>query len=139
VRIGPRRKPKARGACRHLDVGRQHRKALHHVGEAALGRERERHDHEVEAFAAARRDEVVEAAETRISAHLARRAPVSPIVEDAGDADDRVGIGFELGDEFFGHRAGAVDDGALIETAGARCASHVPAGDQPLGEECGCA
>ncbi len=98
ARIGAGGESQLRGACRHLDVGRQDRKPARDIRKAFFCRERQRHDDEIDVLRAAHGDEIVEAAKAGIAGDLPRSACVAAIVENAGDAHDRVGVGFEVGD-----------------------------------------
>ena len=63
VGIGARAEAQLVGVRREADVDRQHPELLEHLQDAALGRDRQREDHEVDARAAGEFDEVVDRAE----------------------------------------------------------------------------
>ena len=126
VGIGARAEAQLVGVRREADVDRQHPELLQHLQDAALGRDRQREDHEIDAGAAREFDEIVDACRAcGRPAHDGRRAVVAAVVEHADDAD--VGVALRARARVISaspRLAAADDDGAAVEPALAGPAPH---------------
>jgi hypothetical protein len=76
------------------DIDRQDPELLQHLQDAALGRDRQCEDHEIDARLARELDQIVDGAELRAARAGDRRAILATVVEHADDAN--IGIASEL-------------------------------------------
>ena len=78
------------GMRREPDIDRQHPQLLEHLQDAALGHDRQREDHEIDAGPPRELDQIVDGAELARAGDRLRRAVVAAVVEQADHA--HVGI-----------------------------------------------
>jgi hypothetical protein len=106
------------------DIDRQHPQLLEHLQDAALGRDRQRKQDQIDAGLARELDQIVDGAELLMAANTGRRAPVAAIVEHADDAH----VGIRLHRQRLHQRVtigiSADDDGAALKMALARPFAH---------------
>ena len=119
------------------DVDRQHPQLLQHFQNARLRRNRQCEQHEVDAGAAGEFDDIVDLAEFRAAGAGIERAVVIAVVEYAEHVDVGIVLDLERLDQFFAGLVGADDDGAAVEPALPRPASHQRAQEQPFGDQRG--
>ena len=117
------------------DIDRQHPQLLQHLEDAGLRRDRQRKQHEVDAGAAGKFDDVVDLAELRAAGAGLERAVVVAVVEYAEHVDVGIVLRLQRFDEMFAVLVGADDDGAAVEPALPRPAAHQRAQEQPFGDQ----
>jgi hypothetical protein len=97
---------------------------LEHFQDAALGRDRQREDDEIDAGAPGKAHEVVDCAELLPLADLRERALLAAVIEHAEHAHVAVALGGKGADQSIAARIRADDDGASIESALPRPLPH---------------
>jgi len=119
------------------NVDRQHPQFLQHFQNPRLRRNRQREQHEVDAGAAGKLDDVVDLAEFRAAGAGIKRARVVAVVEHAEDVDVGIVLGLERLDQLFAVDVRADDDGAAVEPAFTRPAANHRPQEQPFGNQRG--
>jgi len=118
---------------RETDVDRQHPQLLQKLEEPVLGRDRQRHDKQIDARHAAELDQLGDGTEPRVAGDDRRRAIVMAIVEDAADVDVVARLGLESVDQQLGRPAAADDHCPPFEPPVGRPAAQ--GGGKPGAEE----
>ena len=124
VGIGARAEPQLVGVRGEPDVDRQHPQLLQHLQDAVFRRDRQREDHQVDAGAPCKLDEIVDGAELAFAGAFDAGALVAAVVEQADDLDAGVLLLVQFLDHVAARRAGADDDRAPVEAAFARPLAH---------------
>jgi hypothetical protein len=99
------------------DIDRQHPQLLEHLQDTALGRDRQREDHEIDARGAGEFDEIVDGAELGHARASGRAAVVVAVVEGADDMHVGVALRGERADQRFAVIVAADHHRAAVEAA----------------------
>src|ERR1700694_5461884 len=119
------------------DVYRQHPQFFQHLENPRLRRNRQREQHQVDAGAAGKFDDIVDLAEFCAARAGFQRAIVVAVIEYAEDVDIRIVLGLERFDQFFAVLVRADHDGAAVEPALTCPAAHHRTQEQPSGNQRG--
>src|ERR1700733_5167669 len=137
IGIGARAETQLVGVGGKPDVDRQYPQLLQHFENPRLRGNRQREQHEVDAGAAGKLDDVVDLAELGGAGGGIERAAVVAVVEHAEDIDVGIFLGIEGRNQMFAVLIRADHDGAAVEPTVTRPTTNHRAQKQAFGDQRG--